>query len=338
MRPRKPWFRADRDAWYVQHNGRQVLLAKGKANKPEAQAAYHKLMLVSGEAPPKADTLVVATLCDLFLEYSQAHHSPSSYANYKHFLQAFCKNFGRLNASEIKPFHVTRWVDGKKKWNGAKRHAIIAVKRVFSWAEQQGLIATNQLRPIKAPRAKTRDRVLTADERKLIFGAIRDKAFRHFLEALLGTGCRPSEVAGVTAANVNLELGLWVLPQHKTAKKTGKPRVVYLSPALLKLTKDQMAKYPTGPLFPNTRGQPFRHNAWRCRFRRLREKFPSLQGVVAYSCRHSYATDALVNGVGIAQLAELMGHQDASMVARVYGHIAQNIDHMRRAAAQATQG
>jgi hypothetical protein len=36
MRPRRPWFRADRDAWHVQHNGGKALLAKGKANKAEA--------------------------------------------------------------------------------------------------------------------------------------------------------------------------------------------------------------------------------------------------------------------------------------------------------------
>jgi hypothetical protein len=37
----------------------RLLLAKGKASRAEAQAAYHKL--VSGETPPKADTLAVAT-------------------------------------------------------------------------------------------------------------------------------------------------------------------------------------------------------------------------------------------------------------------------------------
>lgn len=51
MRPRKPWYRADRDCWYVQHNGKQVWLAKGKKNKAEAQAAFHKLMLLEGDGP-----------------------------------------------------------------------------------------------------------------------------------------------------------------------------------------------------------------------------------------------------------------------------------------------
>ena len=66
MRPRKPWYRSDRDGWFVQHNGKQVLLAKGKANKAEAQAAFHKLMLLSGETPLRAEVIAVAMICDLF--------------------------------------------------------------------------------------------------------------------------------------------------------------------------------------------------------------------------------------------------------------------------------
>jgi hypothetical protein len=36
MRPQKPWYRASKDAWYVEINGRQVRLAKGKANQKAA--------------------------------------------------------------------------------------------------------------------------------------------------------------------------------------------------------------------------------------------------------------------------------------------------------------
>jgi hypothetical protein len=57
-------------------------------------------------------------------------------------------------------------------------------------------------------------------------GVIRDQAFRDFVFAMQETDCRPSEVARVTAGHVNLELGVWVFSDHKTVKKTGKPRIV----------------------------------------------------------------------------------------------------------------
>jgi site-specific recombinase XerD len=51
--------------------------------------------------------------------------------------------------------------------------------------------------------------------------------------------------------------------------------------------------------------------------------------------RHSFATEALVNGVGIACVAELMGHVDSSMVSEHYAHLASNLQHMREMAKKA---
>jgi integrase len=151
------------------------------------------------------------------------------------------------------------------------------------------------------------------------------------------TGCRPGEVAAVTAEQVDLKLGVWVFDEHKTAHKTGKPRVVYLSPAVLDLTRTLVVRYPTGPLFRGRGGRPFTRNGIRCRFRRLRAKLPDLKAFTAYSYRHTFTTDALTNGVGVAQVAELLGHTGTEMVMRHYQHLSQRVHHMRAAAAQAVE-
>lgn len=337
MRSPKPWFRSTHDAWYVQHRGKQVLLAKGKANKAEAMAAFHKLMLTSGDSSAKKSGIQIATLCDLFLDFSKSQHKLLTYKNYRNILQQFCKQFGSLEVGALKPFHVSHWVEEQPGWTGMKRNAVIVIKRAFSWAEQQELIATSPLRNLTPQRGKSRQRVLTAEEQTLILSQLRDEAFHTFVTVLLGTGCRPSEVASVTAEHVNLKLGVWVLPEHKTAKKTGKPRVIYLSPEMLDLTRVQMEKHPQGPLFRNQKGRPFAKGCWGHRFRKLRKKLTSLKDVVCYTMRHTFATNALIKGVGIAQVAELMGHTSTEMVSRFYGHIAGNIEHMRDAARRATE-
>src|SRR5262249_15080935 len=123
---------------------------------------------------------------------------------------------------------------------------------------------------------------------------------------------------------------------HKTAKRTGKPRIIYLSPPMVEMSRRLVAERPTGPLFPSRQqNRPFSKNAIRTRFRRLRKKLPHLNGVVAYAYRHSYATTALENGVGIAQVAELLGNNDTRMVSRHYSHLNQKVAHMREAAAKA---
>jgi|GEM_PF-4968390 len=62
-----------------------------------------------------------------------------------------------------------------------------------------------------------------------VHDSIRDTPFRDFLTAMYKTECRPGEVAAVTAKDVDLTLGVWTLEKHKTAGKTGEPRIVYLT-------------------------------------------------------------------------------------------------------------
>lgn len=55
-----------------------------------------------------------------------------------------------------------------------------------------------------------------------------------------------------------------------------------------------------------------------------------------YALRHSFATNALRNGVDSLTVAVLLGHQDPSTLARVYQHLNQNPDHLRRELDRAT--
>ena len=277
--------------------------------------------------------------CDLFLEHSKTNHEPETYRLYRYFLQSFCDTYGKSLAAELKPFHVTRWLDAHPKWKASRRHASLAPKRAYAWADRQGILSPSPLRSLEVEPSNRRTRVLSPEEQAEILAAIKDEPLREFVQAMIDTGCRPGEVARVTAADADLTLGVWVLKKHKTSKKTGKPRVVYLTPAMVELTRKLATKYPDGPLFRGPRNKkPFTRNGIRCRFRRLREKLPHLKHFVAYSARHSFATTALVNGVGVAQVAELMGHSSTDMVNRVYGHLADQVAHMREAAKKATGG
>jgi integrase len=57
---------------------------------------------------------------------------------------------------------------------------------------------------------------------------------------------------------------------------------------------------------------------------------------VSYTYRHTFVTDALENGVGVAQVAELLGHTSTDMVMSHYQHLSEKREHLRLAAIQAT--
>src|SRR5262249_49811713 len=100
---------------------------------------------------------------------------------------------------------------------------------------------------------------------------------------------------------------------------------------------ERLAKeHPDGPLFRNSRGQPWTGNAIRCRFRCLREKLPSLAGVTAYCYRHTFTTEGLVAGVPLAQMQELIGHTSPAMMTH-YARLGQQVVAMQQAAAKASR-
>ena len=113
-------------------------------------------------------------------------------------------------------------------------------------------------------------------------------------------------------------------------------RVIYMIPKA-KAIVDRLAKEnPTGVVFRNSKGTPWTKNSIKCRLTRITKKVGFR--VIAYGARHSWATNALVDGgVDPISVAHLMGHRDTTMVSRVYSHIAKNPEFLRKQAIKAVQ-
>ena len=157
---KEPWYRKSNDSWYVEIAGRQVRLAKGKANRAEAVKQFHLLM--AGTAPAKQTVLTAAEVCDLYLQHSQREHEPDTFVWHKRYLQKFCDRLGHVKTSDLIPFHLTSWLDFQK-WKKTRRHATAIVKRAFAWAAKQKLIPTDPFTDVKLPKSGRRERILTAD-------------------------------------------------------------------------------------------------------------------------------------------------------------------------------
>src|SRR5262249_31003741 len=115
----------------------------------EIEQVYHLLMATSVAKLPQADSLQVCTVCDLFLDYSEKHHAADTYRGYKDFLQDFCELYGTLLGKDVKPLHVSRWLDAHPGWKGSRRNAVVAVKRAFNWADPEGVLPPNPVKSVK---------------------------------------------------------------------------------------------------------------------------------------------------------------------------------------------
>lgn len=343
----RPWWRKTSKAWYATINGKQEFLCKApkksdRKGQEQADAELHKLLAV--QQAIGYDATIVGVF-EEFLAWSQANQASKTYRGYKDLLQSFLDHVEVAFVRQLKPIDITKWLDDHKLkgkhvgWGpSGRRAAVVAVKRAINWAVEQGLIEKNPLALLKLPPPVSRDVLISEDSHDRVLHA-SDRAFRRVVRVMRATGCRPIEVRTVTAKEVNLELGVWIFPvghpANKTGKRTGRPKVTYLTQSIQRLVKVLIKRYPAGPLFRNKRDEPWTSNAFRLRWKRLRDKLNLPAGTCAYAVRHTYTTEGLERGVPVATMAELLGHQDLSMISRHYGHLAQKSQHLRDAAEQA---
>lgn len=333
---RKPFFRKERKCWFVKDGqGRFIRL------DPDEEKAFKMWERLRSLADFKHADATVEAIFEGFLADMEHQISEERFSKYTHFLSQFALHFGKdRKAREIQRADVLKWVRIKREigkesreWSIARqRDAGQAVKRALRWAIQRGYLPWSDVLELEFQTPEPRDTLISYDQHaKLIAGCKEPKLARPFallLIALRLSGARPIQVRSLTAANVIN--GSWVFRKHKTAGKTGKPLVVRCGPCLQTLTRILVRFRPTGHLFLTSHGKPWPKDGLALRFRRLRDKV-GLEGITAYSYRHSYATDALEAGISIPTVAALLGHSNPAMVARVYGHLEKKVDHLNNA-------
>jgi integrase len=321
------WFRKDTGWWMVTLAGKKTRLAQGRENKKQAERKFHEMKAVTAQAP-EAPTARIADILEAFLDWAVTHLSPETLRNLKWFSKMFAEHSGYLLASAARPIHLTRWIDEKEWGPTTERNARRAISRAFSWACEQGVLTNNPLKGMKCPAAKTRQRIMTDEEfRILLRHSTMD--FKVLLFALRETGCRPKEARMLRWDQVKDDR--WILSQHKTAHKTGKPRVIYLTGAMQKLMRVLAKTNTSDYVFLNARNQPWTVNAMRLRIGRIKRVTNLAKDVCPYLLRHAWGTNAILNGVDPVTVAACMGHSNLEMICRVYVHLANEHQHLQEA-------
>ncbi len=340
-----PRYYASKGGYYVTINGERVCLAKGPKADPEVQADAERKYLelkIAALTQVEGDRSECIGILDAYLCAVRRKRKPNTFAIRKRFLQAFCSEFGAVRVRDLDPRKVAGWLDdmeerprqheqrGQVKWGPSTRGmAITSLKAGFNWAVKERLISKNPLAEMEKPSPISRggEQLLTEEGHQKLLSAAAP-FFRDFLIALNETGARPGEVANVTAADFHAGPGAWVLKDHKTAW-AGKDRVIYLTPTLVEIVKRLSARSPEGPIFRNRYGRPWKLGTIAAYFSRLRKRL-NLGRVSAYSYRHKFATEFLLSGRPIAQIAELQG-SSIQVIAKHYSHLREHGPALRQA-------
>jgi integrase len=340
--PRKhpqPFWRESRRCFFVQLGKKQVRLSP---DRDEAFRLYHELMSrPAGQAAndnipaeARATPHLVVEILDEFLEWAAKHKAPRTYAWYKENIQRFIERIPPgLTVAELKPFHVTRVMNEFAHWaNNTKNDFIGAVKRALNWAVDEELIDRSPLARIKKPAREAREMAVSPAQYGTIIEAVKEPAFRDLIELSWETGARPQELRKIEARYYDPQTGRIVFPPRQ-AKGKKHYRVIYLTPRAREMVERLHAARPSGLLLVNSEGNPWSKDSINSAFCRLEKKIGVKYHLGAF--RKGYATEALKAGIDTVTVAHLLGHRDAGMVSRVYGHVQQDPELMAAAAGRA---
>jgi len=325
MRQPKPFFRKQTQSWYVQIAGRQINLGR---EEQEAWDQYHKIMAKrdSDHVPDDA----VCNLLNRYLDWLKENRAEATFQRCRMHLRRFAQHIGRnRRISQLKKHHVQDWIstDYSEGSGTYQNDAISAVVTGLNWAVEMDFIDRNPIAKIRKPTRKVREFFVPASQWGELLAAIDDREFRDVVSFMLAAGARPQEARAIEARHYDQENQRIVFGREESKGKK-RQRVIYLDERSQGIVDRLVERYAEGPIFRNTRGNPWTKDAFNCRFKRLKKAL-NMPQLCAYACRHSFAHWKLTNGHDAHVVAKLMGHVDSRMVETRYGHLEQSTEFMR---------
>src|SRR5262249_52560438 len=240
----------------------------------------------------------------MYLAQAKRDLAARSYQTVSCILHRFDETCGELSLAECRPFDLQCWLNEHPEYRSEwyRRCVISSIKRAFNWAVEMELVERNPFAKLRSRGRANRRRPMTDEEFQTLLRA-SDVAFRRFLVFLKFTGCRPGEAASMRRGDVGFDEGSVVLMEHKTARKTGRPRIIPLVPTVIKLLLWMRAQAQArgkgcdqDRVFVNGRGNALSRGWLSLKMQRLRRRLGLTKGVTLYGLRHRYGLMGIRNG------------------------------------------
>lgn len=170
----------------------------------------------------------------------------------------FVPKFAGRDVRDIKRADVLAVIDAivARGSTGSAIHALAAVRRLFNWALERGVIDHSPIVGLKPPgRINSRDRVLSDYELTAVWHAAEGFGypFGTILQLLILTGQRRGEVTDLRWSDLDLTANLWSLAPERN--KSGRPHVVPLTPSVVAILKS-LPRLHEVMVFPANRDAP----------------------------------------------------------------------------------
>lgn len=276
------------------------------------------------------NSMLVPELIDRFTEWCSRHRAPSTERLYRGRLKSFARKFANCKFKDLRPLDIDDWLkEADRKQDGTplapdtRRSNRVAFKRLQSWAKDNKQLKKKIVKKLEMPRGNRRERIPTTPEIRQIL-RLGSPPFRLVYLALLRSGARPNEICRATFEHIETTsngVRMIVLTEHKTAKKTGKPRRIPVGKKLGRLINRSVGSRTIGPLFLSPRGRQWKPSNLSRTFKELRRQAGLSDDLVLYCARHHKGTTVCRNH-GIQAASQVLGHTQLSTTQR-YVHLSE---------------
>lgn len=140
-------------------------------------------------------TTTNAELVDLWLHGK----SPNTVDGYRRYADRFFRHIGNKSLADCTLMEVQMWAMTLSSSDNSKRVAVGAIKSLFSFAKELGVISSNLGILVKSPKAKNRlaERILTEVEVQRVINSTSNERDRALVRLLYFAGLRVSELCAL---------------------------------------------------------------------------------------------------------------------------------------------
>jgi integrase len=329
--------------WYRTRAGTKRLYTIGSAaafrvERAREDARELLVQIKKGADPVEArkkarEAKTIGELCDRYLrEHVKEHNKPSTAAEVERIIETRIKpELGRIAITDLSRARVKQWHQSMSKTPYEANRALAYCSKMLSLAATEWeLRPDNPCKGIKKFPEVKRQRFLDGEELERLGRALAEADHAQLelpaatlaIRLLALTGCRLSEILGLTWDSVDLGKGTLWLADGKAGPRAvplAAPAVALLSPS----TRDDAS-----PIFQVSDGKPLSASMLEKAWRRLCER-AGLENARLHDLRHTVGTYAGGAGLNAFLVRDLLGHKTLAMRAR---YVERNSDPLRAVA------
>ena len=207
---------------------------------------------------------------------------------------------------------------------------VSSLRRFYAFASREGLRADDPAAALESPKAaRSLPKSLSEAEVEALLAApdvtnptgLRDRAM---LETLYASGLRASELVGLAASQVSLEMGVVrVIGKGSKERITplGEQAIDWIERYVASARGEILAKRKSTALFVTARAQPMTRQGFWALVKRYARRAGISRAISPHTLRHAFATHLVNHGADLRVVQMLLGHADISTT-QIYTHVA----------------